>query len=63
VLAAPWLVLDLPIGLPLLVLTHAVLYLLTYLAVIGLLTPRQDRDSARRLAKRALRATLLPGAN
>jgi O-antigen/teichoic acid export membrane protein len=63
VLAAPWLFLDIPIALPFLVLMHATTYLVTYLALIGLLTPRQDRESARRLAERALRAALVPGAN
>jgi len=61
--ACPWLLISFPYGQIALVLIHTVLFLLTYAAVLGVLTPRRERDSARQLAERALRAAITPGAN
>jgi O-antigen/teichoic acid export membrane protein len=61
--ASPWLLVTFPYGLVALVVVHATLFVLTYAAVLGVLTPRRDRDTARQLAGRVLRAAILPGGN
>jgi O-antigen/teichoic acid export membrane protein len=62
-LASPWLLVTFPYGPVALVVVHATLFVLTYATVLGVLTPRRDRDTARQLAGRVLRAAILPGGN